>query len=54
MLIDTKRERNNLNSLQEFRNRNKTDLVIKVSTNENDYDEKQKIQPDLYISSHFI
>lgn len=41
--IDAKRGKNNLNSLEEFRNRNKTDLIIKVSSNQYGYNEDQKL-----------
>lgn len=41
--IDAKRGKNNLNSLEEFRNHNKTDLVIKVSSNQYGYNEDQKL-----------
>ena len=41
--IDAKRGKNNLNSLKEFRNHNKTDLIIKVSSNQYGYNEDQKL-----------
>ena len=41
--IDAKRGKNNLNSLEEFRNHNKTDLIIKVSSNQYGYNEDQKL-----------
>ena len=41
--IDAKRGKNNLNSLEEFRNHNKTDLIIKVSLNQYGYNEGQKL-----------
>ena len=41
--IDAKRGKNNLNSLEEFRNHNKTDLIIKVSSNQYGYNEGQKL-----------
>lgn len=41
--IDAKRGKNNLNSLEEFRNHNKTDLIIKVSSNQYGYNEVQKL-----------
>lgn len=41
--IDAKRGRSKLNSITEFRNHNKKDLVIKVSSNQYGYDEDQKI-----------
>lgn len=41
--IDAKRGKSNLNSLEEFRNHNKTDLVIKVSSNQYGYNEGQKL-----------
>ena len=41
--IDAKRGKNNLNSLKEFRNHNKTDLIIKVSSNQYGYNEGQKL-----------
>ena len=41
--IDAKRGKSNLNSLEEFRNHNKTDLIIKVSSNQYGYNEGQKL-----------
>ena len=41
--IDAKRGKSNLNSLEEFRNHNKTDLIIKVSLNQYGYNEGQKL-----------
>ena len=41
--IDAKRGKNNLNSLEEFRNHNKTNLIIKVSSNQYGYNEGQKL-----------
>ena len=41
--IDAKRGKNNLNSLEEFRNHNKTDLIIKVSSNQYGYNKVQKL-----------
>ena len=41
--IDAKRGKNNLNSLEEFRKHNKTDLIIKVSSNQYGYNEGQKL-----------
>ena len=41
--IDAKRGKSNLNSLKEFRNHNKTDLIIKVSSNQYGYNEGQKL-----------
>ena len=41
--IDAKRGKSNLNSLEEFRSHNKTDLVIKVSSNQYGYNEAQKL-----------
>lgn len=41
--IDAKRGRNSLDSIEEFRNHNKKDLIIKVSSNQYGYDDKQKI-----------
>ena len=41
--IDAKRGKSNLNSLEEFRSHNKTDLVIKVSSNQYGYNETQKL-----------
>lgn len=41
--IDAKRGKRNLNSLSEFRSHNKTDLVIKVSSNQYGYNEAQKL-----------
>lgn len=41
--IDAKRGKSNLNSLEEFRNHNKTDLIIKVSSNQYGYNEEQKL-----------
>ena len=41
--IDAKRGKNNLNSLEEFKNHNKTDLIIKVSSNQYGYNEDQKL-----------
>lgn len=41
--IDAKRGKSNLNSLEEFRNHNKTDLIIKVSSNQYGYNEDQKL-----------
>lgn len=41
--IDAKRGKNNLNSLEEFRSHNKTDLIIKVSSNQYGYNEDQKL-----------
>ena len=53
--IDAKRGKSNLNSLQEFRNHNKTDLVIKVSSNQYGYDEKQKLLTlPLYFFSFYL
>lgn len=50
--IDAKRGRNKLNSISEFRSHNKTDLIIKVSSNQYGYDENQKILtiPFYYLS----
>ena len=53
--IDAKRGKSNLNSLQEFRNHNKTDLVIKVSSNQYGYDEKQQLLTlPLYFFSFYL
>ena len=41
--IDAKRGKSNLNSLEDFRSHNKTDLVIKVSSNQYGYNEAQKL-----------
>ena len=41
--IDAKRGRNSLDSIEEFRSHNKKDLIIKVSSNQYGYDDKQKI-----------
>ena len=41
--IDAKRGKSNLNSLEEFRSHNKTDLIIKVSSNQYGYNEGQKL-----------
>lgn len=41
--IDAKRGKSNLNSLEEFRTHNKTDLVIKVSSNQYGYNDGQKL-----------
>ena len=41
--IDAKRGRNKMNSISEFRNHNKTDLIIKVSSNQYGYEPNQKI-----------
>lgn len=41
--IDAKRGKKNLNSIEEFRNHNKTDLIIKVSSNQYGYNEDQKL-----------
>ena len=41
--IDAKRGKNNLNSLEEFRKHNKTNLIIKVSSNQYGYNEGQKL-----------
>ena len=41
--IDAKRGKKNLNSIEEFRNHNKTDLIIKVSSNQYGYNEEQKL-----------
>lgn len=41
--IDAKRGKSNLNSLEEFRSHNKTDLVIKISSNQYGYNEAQKL-----------
>lgn len=41
--IDAKRGRNKMNSISEFRNHNKTDLIIKVSSNQYGYEPNKKI-----------
>ena len=41
--IDAKKGKSNLNSLEEFRNHNKTNLIIKVSSNQYGYNEGQKL-----------
>lgn len=41
--IDVKKSKGSLNSLNDFRNHNKTDIAVKISSNQYGYDEKNKI-----------
>ena len=55
VVIDAKRGKNKLNSIVEFRNHNKTSLVIKVSSNQYGYDDNQKILTiPFYYFSFFL